>query len=99
MRGVVLLGALGALSFALAGCAGELPKKQDASARPESGYPPDVQSWTASDRPRPREGWPAPGDSYQPAPFGCELDDDCFGQRCCPTPWGVKLCAPECELR
>ena len=30
------------------------------------------------------------------APFGCRFDSDCFGQKCCPTPWGVKLCAPSC---
>jgi hypothetical protein len=30
--------------------------------------------------------------------FGCQSDADCFGQLCCPTPWGVKLCAPACDL-
>lgn len=35
---------------------------------------------------------------YKPSPFGCVSDGDCFGQKCCPTPWGVKLCAPACEL-
>lgn len=29
-------------------------------------------------------------------PFGCATDADCFGQKCCETPWGVKLCAPTC---
>jgi hypothetical protein len=29
-------------------------------------------------------------------PFGCTSDADCFGQKCCATPWGVKLCAPTC---
>ena len=28
--------------------------------------------------------------------FGCQDDSGCFGQRCCPTPWGVKLCAATC---
>jgi hypothetical protein len=38
--------------------------------------------------------WP---DTYASgAPFGCASDADCFGQQCCPTPWGVKLCAPTC---
>jgi hypothetical protein len=33
---------------------------------------------------------------YKGAAFGCQMDSDCFGQKCCPTPWGVKLCAPTC---
>ena len=36
---------------------------------------------------------------YKPSPFGCTSDKDCFGQRCCPTPWGVKLCTPSCDLK
>ena len=35
-------------------------------------------------------------DQYVGAPFGCKTDTDCFGQKCCKTPWGVKLCAPSC---
>jgi hypothetical protein len=38
--------------------------------------------------------WP---DVYTGSPFGCQSDTDCFGLRCCPTPWGVKLCAEVCE--
>ena len=38
--------------------------------------------------------WP---DTYSGTPFGCQSDADCFGQKCCPTPWGVKLCAPTCS--
>ena len=37
--------------------------------------------------------WP---DSYSGAPFGCQTNADCFGQKCCKTPWGVKLCAATC---
>ena len=36
---------------------------------------------------------------YKPSPFGCHSDRDCFGQRCCPTPWGVKLCSADCALK
>ena len=36
---------------------------------------------------------------YKPSPFGCTSDADCFGQRCCPTPWGVKLCSADCGLK
>jgi len=36
-------------------------------------------------------------DQYMPAPFGCKSDADCFGQKCCKTPWGIKLCAPTCR--
>jgi hypothetical protein len=35
-------------------------------------------------------------DSYKKSTFGCKSDLDCFGQKCCPTPWGVNLCAPTC---
>ena len=38
--------------------------------------------------------WP---DSYSQTPFGCKADSDCFGKKCCPTPWGVKLCAASCS--
>jgi len=37
--------------------------------------------------------WP---DSYSSTPFGCVSDTDCFNLRCCPTPWGVKICASDC---
>jgi|GEM_PF-6606945 hypothetical protein len=42
--------------------------------------------------------WPTPPDGYNGggAPFGCASDLDCYGQLCCPTPWGVKMCAPTC---
>jgi len=36
---------------------------------------------------------------YKGSPFGCTADADCFGQKCCPTPWGVKLCAPACDAQ
>lgn len=38
--------------------------------------------------------WP---DVYTGSPFGCKTDSDCFGLKCCSTPWGVKLCAEVCE--
>lgn len=47
-------------------------------------------------------GWPdwyQPPDQYVSSPFGCTADADCFGQKCCPTPWGVKLCAPTCDVK
>lgn len=39
--------------------------------------------------------WP-PDTGYVGAPFGCHKDSDCFGLKCCETPWGVKLCAETC---
>jgi len=47
----------------------------------------------------PGDTWPWPKDQYVGQPFGCQADTDCFGQKCCPTPWGVKLCAPTCDLK
>lgn len=40
--------------------------------------------------------WPDGDTGYSGTPFGCQSDTDCFGQKCCPTPWGVHLCAPTC---
>ncbi len=40
--------------------------------------------------------WSWPTDTYTGTPFGCKNDADCFGKRCCPTPWGVKVCADVC---
>jgi hypothetical protein len=44
-----------------------------------------------------RRDWYAAPDTYVGAPFGCLKDSDCFGQKCCPTVWGVKLCADDCQ--
>ncbi len=91
--------ALICLAAALAaGCAGDLPKKKDGAVTTpgyEASTPvPDLPVTTKKDL-----YWPPPADGYVGAPFGCVADRDCFGQRCCPTPWGVKLCAPVCDLR
>ena len=37
--------------------------------------------------------WP---DTYAGTPFGCETDAQCFGKKCCKTPWGIKICADSC---
>ena len=62
---------------------------------PPDQEPPDVQNpWP--DWPR----WPDMGtrpNDYGGAPFGCQTDADCFGEKCCETPWGVKLCSPDCN--
>jgi len=58
---------------------------------------PDQFTWP--DVKPPSDTWPWPVDSYVGAPFGCQTESDCFGQKCCPTPWGVKLCAPSCDLK
>ena len=54
-------------------------------------------------RPSDRFNWPdAPTDFfvwpevYAGTPFGCRSDADCFGERCCRTPWGVNLCNATC---
>jgi hypothetical protein len=40
--------------------------------------------------------WP---DLYTGTPFGCQTNADCFGKTCCPTPWGVKVCADRCDSK
>ncbi len=50
------------------------------------------------DLPKPKDSWPWPHDGYPgTSPFGCQTESDCFGQKCCPTPWNIKLCAPDCS--
>ena len=47
-----------------------------------------------------KDHWPWPRDTYSTgggSPFGCQVDSDCFGVKCCPTPWGVHLCAADCD--
>lgn len=79
-----------------AGCAGELPR-QDGRVSDRS-VAPDQPPWPDLPPPRPEAQLPLP-DGYKSAPLGCTQDSDCFGQRCCPTPWGVKLCSPVCDLQ
>ena len=78
-----------ALGCFLGGCAGDLPPgldsrgpwARDASASSDSGWVSDFR---------------LPFDGYAGSPFGCSVDADCGVQRCCETPWGVKLCADFC---
>lgn len=58
---------------------------------------PDQTVWPDIMPPADVRPWPQP-DGYVGSPFGCETDADCFGEKCCATPWGVKLCAATCEL-
>lgn len=103
--GGVSLGLLGVWS-----CSGDAPPVQDSGPKtdgkqpvdwgpdPDYGQPdkgaPDQYVWP--DIKPPADTWPHPTDGYAGTPFGCTVDADCFGQKCCPTPWGVKLCAAAC---
>jgi hypothetical protein len=60
---------------------------------PDSRKP---DSFPQKDKARDKNPWPNP-EAYVGSSFGCQSDTDCFGQRCCPTPWGVKLCASTCQ--
>jgi len=40
--------------------------------------------------------WPKTDTYSSGTPFGCSSDADCFHIKCCPTPWGVKLCMGRC---
>ena len=84
------------------------PPKKDTGGQPPKkdtgGQPPKDQNWQPPKKDT--GGWPPPLDQYvppkqdqggyKPSPFGCQVDAECFGLRCCATPWGVKLCAEEC---
>ncbi len=102
---VLVLSAL----FAFGSCAGDAPQNLDQGIPPPQPYPDygqptldqgapkrDQYAWPDQAVAPPPDTWPNPADSYTSAPFGCTLDEDCFGRQCCVTPWGVKLCMDEC---
>lgn len=96
----------------VAGCPGQSSVPRDgavygdgAADAPRFTWPdyqaPDTQS-TLPDLPKPpdlyppQDYWPWTPDTYPATPFGCQHDSDCFGQICCPMPWGVKMCVETC---
>jgi hypothetical protein len=74
----------------LASCPGDRPKADGKIVTPDAPIFPDFPSVD--------HGKTVLPDGYQAPPFGCAQDSDCFGQRCCPTPWGVRLCANSCGM-
>lgn len=79
------------LALALPACAGDLPKGEDATTTTfDRGTNATWDTGTSGG-----DLWLFP-DLYSGAPFGCQNDSDCFGQRCCSTPWGVRVCADDC---
>lgn len=83
--------------FMLPGCSDD-PVQPDTTVKDTSPTPdtvpnPDKLMWP--DLPPPD----TTSDTYKGSKFGCKDDMDCFGKKCCPTPWGVKLCAPTCEIK
>ena len=90
MRALCLL----VLTLFVAGCAGEVDLPPDGS-----GGSSDLYVWVDTYVQPGDQGtsWPQPEAGYTGAPFGCQRDSDCFGQRCGRSPGGVKLCAATCE--
>jgi hypothetical protein len=68
---------------------------KDAPVFPDVGAP-DKPVYPDTRRPFDTKPW-VHAEGYMAGTFGCQSDADCFGQRCCDTPWGVKLCAPTCN--
>jgi len=65
-------------------------QKWDTGSTPDQPY-----QWPDAPPPQPDAyQWP---DTYSGTPFGCQADAECFGLKCCPTPWGVKLCTEVCQ--
>lgn len=108
--GALLAGVVAVGVVSLGSCSGDAPPAVDSGpkkdgklpvdwgqdpdyAQPDRGAP-DQYVWP--DIKPPADTWPHPTDSYAGTPFGCTSDADCFGQKCCLTPWGVKLCAATC---
>jgi hypothetical protein len=82
--------------FVFGGCAGEVDLPPDGSGSSDSYV--WVDSYAGSNGSHDQANpWPQPEAGYTGSPFGCEHDRDCFGLRCCKSPWGVKLCAASCD--
>ena len=104
-----LLWLLIAAPLALLACPGSSPTttRHDGSGHPAVDGPlwPDISNpypdyKKPADKPKvvdQRRDWYSAPDTYVGTPFGCVQDSDCFGQKCCLTVWGVKLCADDCE--
>lgn len=75
---------------------GDAPVRLD-TGEPDSGKK-DTFEWPDVGDPDNQVGdlWPS-GDMYSGTPFGCTTDADCFGLKCCATPWGVKICSKTCN--
>jgi hypothetical protein len=97
------------LILLLPGCPGdyEVPPADEADASTAgTPYDPGGGSSTPSTYPdvstpsSQADGWTVvPDTGYGGSPFGCVRDSDCFGLRCCATPWGVKLCQEVCPTK
>jgi len=83
----------------LGACAGDLPQKSSDGLTGDAFSSPWVDTWQSPLGTDQGPTWSSPEAGYSASPFGCQSDADCFGQRCCTTPWGVKLCAPACLQR
>jgi hypothetical protein len=95
-------------ALVLTGCSDNKPPVVVDKGKPKDGggQQPDQYVYpdlVKNDQPvwpdQPKYDLPPPADAYVGTPFGCQSDTDCFGQVCCATPWGVKLCAPSCDLK
>lgn len=71
----------------------DLHPPKDLYAWPDKPWPKDMYVWPDQPKPKDMFVWP---DTYSGMPFGCETDDECFGLKCCKTPWGVSMCAKQC---
>lgn len=102
---LALIASLGlVLCIGLLGCDDDTPPPKRDVVKQDVGSFPDTVPWPDTVPQADQFVWPDTSqdhtiwpDSYQGTPFGCQSDDDCFGQKCCETPWGVKLCAPSCD--
>lgn len=86
------------LALGLLGCPGDLdppPAGQDAAADTGNG---GGDIWPAQPESGPLpDSLPPDSNGYGGGAYGCQDDRDCFGMLCCPTPWGVRLCATTCH--
>ena len=69
----------------------------DDGTQPDQKPTEDTFIWPDNGDPDSGDLWPNPSDTYAATPFGCTVDADCFGLKCCPTPWGVKVCSKTCN--
>ncbi|MCA9665880.1 MAG: hypothetical protein KC503_09840 [Myxococcales bacterium] len=88
-----------------ASCGDSKPAQQDTGVKDVNAQDVPQTSDITIDQPQGNDVWPDVNADIWPqneggygggAPFGCLNDTDCFGQKCCPTPWGVRMCAASC---
>lgn len=107
LRGIL---AIVAMTSFIACSDSTVPKTEDSGVQNDTSFQYDITKsdtngqdsfqWpdqTGIDSYVPQDAMQWPDGTYSGVAFGCQNDSDCLGKLCCPTPWGVKVCATTCN--